>query len=57
MNFQITSNNSNKCPKCKRKLLVILTRGVKKLICSCGYEYILDNYSKNILNTKNISKS
>ncbi len=57
MDFRIGQANRNKCPKCNKKLLGIITRGVKKLICSCGFEAILADYNKNIVHTKNISKS
>jgi phage FluMu protein Com len=39
MDFQISSGSgrTNRCPDCGKKLMVMVSNGYKKFVCSCGY--------------------
>jgi len=59
MDFKIQAGvgKGHRCPECGKKLLAILTKGERKLICSCGYERSIKKYAKNAINTKIIPTS
>lgn len=58
MDFKISagSGKSGLCPECGKKVLPILSGGVKKLVCSCGWQQILKKYPQNSIDPKQILK-
>jgi len=59
MDFKISSGSGQRgrCPKCHKKMLNMVRKGIRISVCSCGFEQELSKYPKNMVNPGDIAHS